>query len=129
MASMKRLFPLACLAAGWLLAQVASTVWIPVWVGSRYQWVRLGDSLQIRDGRLEVAVQQRVRRYGVIVQPDGAGIYHYPQGVDPASVVVHINGLRATRGVDYTVVPDQYGIRLQGEWTEQPLVVLDYDLP
>lgn len=122
---MKRLVVCAVVVAAYLLGQAGSGYWVPVWNGSRYEWPRLGPSFVVKGGQVDVLVPPVPQRsYGVRVQPDARGRYVLP-AQSPKGVVIYINGLRATEGVDYQLSGAE--ITPLWAWGTQDLVVADFD--
>jgi len=90
--------------------------WVPVWVGTRYEWYRLGSTFAVRDGVLDVNAGQRV--YGVLLTAP----YELPAGA--TDVAVFLNGLRQAPGVYYRI--DGGRIVPLYDWPRDSVVVVDY---
>ena len=106
---MKRLIlgSLLLLFALVIYAQTTGSLLLPLWdwTARRYVWYTLGSGFTITGQTISVtSVAQPVRVYDVKLTRDPDGSYQLPTGALSSSVVVHVNGLRYVRGVDYTIV-------------------------
>ena len=124
---MKKLIVLSLIFAAVALVAAESTYLLPVWTGRAYAWLRLGPTLTIANGQIDAVQAPPVTRaYGVRLTYDAtAGGWTVPAS---RNLVVWVNGLRYTAGVDYAVS----GALLKALGDNMPpdcLVIADYDLP
>lgn len=123
---LKRFAPVLIVLAAVALLAAQVTYQIPVWTGRSYTFPRLGPTLTIANGQLDVVqTSAKVRRYGVVLAYNTATI-SWTVPATAANIVVYCNGLRYTVAIDYTVTAT--GIKATGEnMLPEYLVTADYD--
>lgn len=124
------LLAVAFAAAIVVFGQVASSGYqVAIWdvAARQYVWPTLGQGLAVREGQLEVLLPppapQIERVYDVELQRSGAG---WALPADAAAVVVHVNGLRYRRGLDYQI-EDGIVTPMATNMVAGMLVTADYD--
>jgi hypothetical protein len=107
-----------------------STLRLPVWDGRQYTFPRLGSGFVVANGTISVTPSEvPQRKYGQIL-PFDASQSAWVLPASATNIVVFVNGLRYTSGVDYsaTTTTGAVFIRALGtNMTAADVVVVDYD--
>jgi hypothetical protein len=126
---MKRAIVLVCLClalAVMIAAQSGSPLLVPIWAGTRYVFAKLGPTLVLNGGQLDVLLPPgAVHKRDVLLTYDTAAAgWKLPAGA--TNVVVYVNGLRYHQGTDFTitsgVIKNQFD-----NMAPDMLVTCDYD--
>lgn len=96
---MKKTLFASVLFSALILSQTVTSIFLPVWTGTRLSWVRVGSGLRLDGDVLSVSAPARTET--VLVYSTSAAGWPLPAGA--RDVVIYANGLRYRAGLDYTI--------------------------
>lgn len=103
---------------------------IPIWTGSHYVWIRLGPTLVVQNGTLDVLPGPPLpkRTFNLVLSRNQDGTYTIPSG---ATNIVVYQGIRYSPGFEYEIKGNLI-VPLIPTWpnwgSDGPRVIIDYDL-